>query len=165
MALDDAALKTSIQNLLDGTVPMTTVTDAGNAWGDALHNYSVDGVVENPALTFISSTGLDLALPALKSALIAAFSTLPGNPASVASSITAAFSTYWTAAVFAGATPPSVPTGGPALTASLTSIFSFVGGSHDTKSTEIRDAIAAFTKAVQVVFPGPVPPAGTFNVE
>lgn len=163
MALNDTQLKADILDILDGTVAMASATDAGNAWGDAIHSYSVAGVVVNPAP--IPSTGLPAALPALKTTLGAAFSTLPGTPATVASNITAALNTYWVAAVFAGATPPTAPTGGAALISTLTSIFSFVGGTHDSKATELRDAIAAYTKLVSAVFPGPAPPAGTFFVE
>jgi hypothetical protein len=164
MALDDAALKASILAILDGSVPLPSAAAAGDAWGEALHAYSVAGVIVNPAPPGIPSTGLPAALPALKASLGAAFSGSPGTPSGVAGAITSAFTTYWATAVFAGATPPTLPTGGGALTSTLTSIFSFVGGTHDSKATEMRDALAAFTKLVSAVFPGPAPPPGTFFV-
>ena len=165
MSLDDTQLYDDLLAILDGTVPLPSATDAGIAWGNALHNYSSDGVIVNPSPPGISPTGLDAALPALKSALGSAFSTLPGNPSTVASALAGAFATYWAAAIFAGATPPTIPTGTAALAATLTGIFAYVGGTHASKATELRNALATFTRLVTAVFPGPTPPSGTFFVE
>lgn len=165
MSLNDTQLYNDILAILDGSVPVADATEAGAAWGDALHDYSVDGVVENPALTFIPVVGLDLSVDALKLALRDAFSTIPGSPATVAADMTSAFSAYWLTGTFAAIPPVAV--GAPALTAALTAILSQVSAidTHVSKATEISNALTAFVKALTVTYPGPTPPAGTFNVE
>lgn len=163
MALDDVGLKSDIEEILDGTVPLPDVEAAGVAWGDVFEDYASTGRIENPPLTFIPPVITGASVTALKSALEAAFSTLPGVPATVAGAITAALTAFWTATTFSAS--PGVATGGPALTTALTAIFLDVGGTHDSKAAAIRDAIAEYTKLVSVTYSGPVPPAGTFFVE
>ncbi len=162
MALNDAQLLSDTLDILDGTVPLPTVTDAGNAWGTALDAYGAAGEIVNPGP--IPAVVPGAAVTALKAALTAGFSTLPGVPATVAAAITAALDVYWAAVTFAGQTPPTAPTGSAALTTALTGIFVVVGGTHAGKAASIRDAVAAYTKLVSAVFPGPAPPSGTFFV-
>src|SRR5512137_1230670 len=119
MSLDDSTLQADLLDILSGTVPLASAAEAGSAWGQALHDYSVAGVIVNPSPPGIPSTGLPAALPALQDALGAAFSTLPGNPSTVASNIASALVAYWATAVFAGATPPTIPTGASALVLAL----------------------------------------------
>jgi len=163
MALANAALKTDIQDILDGTIPLPTVAAAGVAWGDAIHAYAGTGGVINPGPAELPITGLATGLPALKTALAAAFSS--GTPAGVASGMSAAIDAYWAPGVVALATPGMGSTGGAALTATLTAIFAVVGGTHSSKAAEIQAAITVHTGLVVAVFPAPGPPVpGPFPV-
>lgn len=92
MALADAALKTDIQAILDGTVPLPTVAAAGVAWGDAIHAYAGTGGVINPGPAELPITGLAAGLATLKGSLTAAFGA--GTPAGVASAMSAAIDAY-----------------------------------------------------------------------
>lgn len=166
MALDDAALKEAILAILDGTIDLvdpdnpTSLELTGEAWGDAIDAYAATGGVINPGPAELPVTNLDPV--ALKAALEGAFAA--GTPSGVASAMSTAIDDYWLPGVVAGATPGMLSTGGSALTSTLTTIFSFVGGTHVTKSAEIQAAITAHTALVVAVFVGPSPPAGSYPV-
>jgi hypothetical protein len=152
MALDISGLNAAIQDILSGVMPTPTAADAGNAWGDAYVAYAATGQANSiPAV--VPPTATD----ALKIALGSAFATLPGVPATVANAITSALLAFWPLVIFAGGTPPIPAAGAPVLNSTLASIFVVVAGTHASKSSEIGGALDVFTKAVIVIFPGPLP--------
>jgi len=151
MALDDPTLKTDLRDLLDGTIAYpATAALAGPNWATVYGDYALTGTAN--AVSPVEVAG---ARATMGTSIGAGFAA-GGGGAAVAAAITAALDAYWTAGItFAGAISPPVPTGSVALTAALTLIFSVIGGTHDSKATEVRDAMAAYTKLVKVTFPGP----------
>lgn len=155
MPLDNSALSDALLDILDGTTPVPTAADAGNAWANAYHAYANGG-----GANAVPPTTPPTAATALGAALGATFGTTPGSPGGAAAGIAGALDLYWPQSVFAGMVAPPVPGGGAALISTLTSIFSTVGGTHASKVSEIVTAIQAYTNAVIVTFP----PSVTFPV-
>lgn len=151
--LATAALISDLQDILSGVIPAPTAAAAGAAWADCYSVYTTTG--EANAVPVVVPAP---ATSALGSALGAAFSTLPGLPATVASDVASALSVFWAACTVAGMiSPPVAAAGLPALIATLTAIFFFIGGTHASKANDIGTALDVFTKAVVVTFPGPSP--------
>jgi hypothetical protein len=147
MALVAANLESSILDILNGTTASPSAAAAGVNWGDAYISYASTAVPVPTILPAGETT--------LKSALGAAFSTLPGVPGTVASSIASAFDAFWLSGVtFVGAVPPGgVSGGGAALTTALSGIFVVVGGTHASKASQLATAIDTYTKLVAVTIP------------
>lgn len=144
MALDTAGLASALQTMLSG---MPTYTGAGNQMGDAIANFAATG--EANGVPAVISGG---ARSALKSALGAQFAVVPGSAAGAATGIAAAVTTMWLAATFAGMASPPVATP-DSLQASLTTIFSTLGGTYASKASDIAGAITAHANIVIVTFP------------
>lgn len=152
MPLDTATLDSDLEDIFDGTVDSPSASVAGNNWGTAFDTFSKTGVANAvpPVVSGASTT-------ALQSALGAAFTVIPGVPATAAAAVAAALDVYWISITFAGAVGPPVPGGAAALIASLTTIFATIGGTHASKAAEVRAAINVYTNLVIVTFPGPLP--------
>ena len=156
MALDKSKLKEGFLNLFGtGSSPAfpASADEAGQKWAEIISDYSSDGTASGIPVSVSPAAQSTLAL-----ALTAAFSTVPGTPSTVAQNMTTALTPFWATVTVSGAVPPTgLATGGPALLAGLTAIFSFVGGTADSKAEEISNALDTYTKLVQYSFAGPPP--------
>lgn len=152
MPLDNPGLDSALLDIMDGSTPVPTATDAGNAWGDAYDAYAKTG-----AAAGVPPVVAPAATTSLRAALGAQFAIVPGSPAGAAAGIAAALDSYWPAVTFAGMIAPPVPGGGAALISTLTSIFSVVGGTHASKTSQLVTALQAYTNAVIVTFPPSTP--------
>jgi hypothetical protein len=152
MPLDNATLQAQLEDALSGVTPAPTAQDAGTLWAGLYDAYARTGTANGvpPIVPPIAATTLGAALGAQ-------FAIVPGSPPGAAAGIATAFLSYWPQAVFAGMIAPPAPGGGPALIASLTAIFSVIGGTHALKAAQITTALQAFTNAVIVTFPPAVP--------
>ncbi len=150
MPLDDAGLLSDLNDLLDGTTPYgATHAAAGTSWSNVIGVYSLTGTANGVPPIEVGGARTTLA-----TALATAFASIPGTIAAFASSFRAALDAYWTTGItFAGATGPPVPTGGAAFQAAVAAINE---STHVGAALALRDAVAAYTKLVQVTFPGPV---------
>ena len=136
----------------------STVQQAGQKWAEAIDTYSKGGTVNGSPVNVPGSS-----VSLLAQALIAGFSTLPGNPATVAQTISSALAAYWVTVTVPAQVAPPIPVGAPILVAQLMAIFTVAGGTAQTKANEIADAIDVYTKAiVYTVLVGVVPTP--FNV-
>jgi hypothetical protein len=148
VALDDAGLLSDFNDLLDGTTPYgATHAAAGTNWSNVVGAYSLTGTAN--AVPAVEVGG---ARATLASSLGTAFAT-PGTMATLATAVRNALDTYWvTGITFAGAIAPPTPTGSAVFEAAVAAINE---PTHAGAALAFRDAVAAYTKLVQVTFPGP----------
>ncbi len=144
MPLDLPGLKSDLKKILDGTTPSATPSAAGNAWGNAYHSFAQTGTA-SAVPPVVAGPVKD----AMKSALGSGFA-LPGVAATVALGIATALDVYWAGAVFAGSIGVPASTGTAVLVSSLTSIFLAIGGTYDSKATQIAAALLTYTNGVMV---------------
>lgn len=145
MALDTSSLNSALLSIMDGSTPLATAADAGDAWADAYDAFAKTGTAGG-----VQPTVPPASTEALRAALGGQFTVMPGTPAGAAAGIAAALDSYWPTTVFVGQASPPVPGGGAVLISTLTTIFSTVGGTHASKTSEIVTALQAYTNAVIV---------------
>lgn len=127
-----------------------TVADAALDWANAYHAFAKTGQANG-----VPAVIADAARDALAASLTSAFGA--GSAGGASSGLQGSLDAYWLLATFVGMVAPPVPGGGVGLISDLTGIFGSVGGTHDSKAGEVRDALLTYTNAVLVTFPPGTP--------
>lgn len=150
MALVKATLVAALQPVLDLSTSSPSAAAAGTNWAAAYATYAAAGAANGiPVVILPTST------TALGAAIGAAFSTLPGVPATVAAGLAAALVAFWGTVTVAGAVgAPNAAGLAAAFVAPFQTVIASASGSAASKASSIADALDAATKAVVVTFPG-----------
>ena len=166
MALDKSKLKTELENWMSSTYD--NITDAANAFADAYEIYALDAIdISGDSPDTLNKAGIVSAFKSL---------TTSETPATSAIKFEAGLVAYFTGGTFLLTIPPAgtilpeisaivtasiIP---PAISATLTTIFTNTSDDVSTKATQMSDLFDTATKLVTATCTGTLAIGGTLPV-